>query len=56
MNAEGDAEYNAPFAVGAHSVVATYNGDQSYNKIARLRPSPSPSSKTRRNSSMALQI
>ena len=34
MNAEGDAEYNAPFAVGAHSVVATYNGDQSYNKIA----------------------
>jgi trimeric autotransporter adhesin len=33
MNAEGDAEYNAPFAVGAHSVVATYNGDQSYNKI-----------------------
>jgi len=33
MNAEGDAEYNAPFAVGTHSVVATYNGDQSYNKI-----------------------
>ncbi len=21
MNAEGDAEYNAPFAVGAHSVI-----------------------------------
>ncbi len=33
MNAEGDAEYNAPFAVGTHSVVATYNGDQSYNKV-----------------------
>ncbi len=31
INAEGDAEYNAPFAVGAHSVIATYNGDQSYN-------------------------
>ncbi len=32
VNAEGDAEYNAPFAVGTHSVVATYNGDQSYGK------------------------
>jgi trimeric autotransporter adhesin len=31
VNAEGDAEYNAPFAVGAHSVTAVYNGDQSYN-------------------------
>jgi subtilase family serine protease/uncharacterized membrane protein len=33
MNAEGDAEYNAPFSVGAHSVTAAYNGDQSYNKV-----------------------
>ena len=32
VNAEGDAEYNAPFAIGSHSVTATYNGDQSYNK------------------------
>jgi len=32
INAEGDAEYNAPFAVGAHTVSASYSGDQSYNK------------------------
>ncbi|MGO8934363.1 MAG: Ig-like domain repeat protein, partial [Terracidiphilus sp.] len=32
VNAEGDAEYNAPFAVGAHTVTANYNGDNSYNK------------------------
>ena len=31
VNAEGDAEYNAPFAVGTHSVTASYSGDQSYN-------------------------
>ncbi len=31
LNAEGDAEYNAPFSVGAHSVTAAYNGDKSYN-------------------------
>jgi trimeric autotransporter adhesin len=31
LNAEGDAEYNAPFSVGAHSVTAKYSGDQSYN-------------------------
>jgi len=31
LNAEGDAEYNAPFAVGAHSVTASYSGDKSYN-------------------------
>jgi hypothetical protein len=31
INAEGDAEYNAPFAIGAHSVTATYAGDDSYN-------------------------
>jgi trimeric autotransporter adhesin len=32
VNAEGDAEYNAPFAVGAHSVLVNYSGDNSYNK------------------------
>ena len=31
VNAEGDAEYNAPFAVGSHSVTASYSGDNSYN-------------------------
>ena len=30
INAEGDAEYNAPFAIGAHSVTASYAGDNSY--------------------------
>ncbi|MGA7339240.1 MAG: Ig-like domain repeat protein, partial [Terracidiphilus sp.] len=30
INAEGDAEYNAPFAVGTHSITATYAGDNSY--------------------------
>ncbi|HEX3662228.1 MAG TPA: protease pro-enzyme activation domain-containing protein [Acidobacteriaceae bacterium] len=30
LNAEGDAEYNAPFAVGSHSVTASYAGDNSY--------------------------
>ncbi len=32
INAEGDAEYNAPFGVGSHSVAASYSGDNSYNK------------------------
>jgi subtilase family serine protease len=32
INAEGDAEYNAPFAIGSHSVTASYAGDNSYNK------------------------
>ena len=32
INAEGDAEYNAPFSVGSHSVTASYSGDNSYNK------------------------
>jgi hypothetical protein len=32
LNAEGDAEYNAPFAIGSHSVAASYAGDSSYNK------------------------
>jgi len=34
INAEGDAEYNAPFGVGSHSVAASYSGDNSYNKSA----------------------
>jgi subtilase family serine protease len=32
INAEGDAEYNAPFALGSHSVAASYAGDNSYSK------------------------
>ncbi|MFZ0662797.1 MAG: protease pro-enzyme activation domain-containing protein [Acidobacteriaceae bacterium] len=32
VNAEGDAEYNAPWPVGSHSVTAAYSGDNSYNK------------------------
>jgi trimeric autotransporter adhesin len=31
VNAEGDAEFNAPFSVGTHSVTAAYSGDNSYN-------------------------
>jgi hypothetical protein len=31
VNAEGDAEYNAPWSVGSHSVTAKYSGDASYN-------------------------
>jgi hypothetical protein len=31
INAEGDAEFNAPFTVGSHTVKATYNGDNSYS-------------------------
>ncbi len=31
INAEGEAEFNAPFAVGAHSITATYAGDSSYS-------------------------
>ena len=30
VNTEGDAEYNPPLAIGAHSLSATYSGDQSY--------------------------
>ena len=30
VNAEGDAEYNPPLAIGSHSLSATYSGDQSY--------------------------
>jgi subtilase family serine protease len=31
LNAEGDAEYNAPFSTGSHSVTASYSGDRSYS-------------------------
>ncbi len=31
LNAEGDAEFNAPLAVGSHTVSAKYVGDNSYN-------------------------
>jgi len=31
INAEGDAEYNAPFTVGSHSVMASFAGDKSYS-------------------------
>lgn len=30
INSEGDAEFNAPFGVGNHSVTANYSGDSSY--------------------------
>ena len=30
INSEGDAEFNAPFGVGSHSVTANYSGDSSY--------------------------
>jgi subtilase family serine protease len=38
LNAEGDAEYNQPFSVGAHSVTANYNGDNSYNASTSAAP------------------
>jgi subtilase family serine protease len=38
LNAEGDAEYNAPFSVGAHSVTAAYYGDKSYNAAPATSP------------------
>jgi hypothetical protein len=31
LNSEGDAEYNAPWSVGSHSVTSKYSGDNSYN-------------------------
>jgi len=31
LSVKGEAEYNAPFSVGSHSVAAKYSGDQSYN-------------------------
>ncbi len=38
INNEGDAEYNAPFSVGAHSVTAAYAGDKSYNAATTTAP------------------
>lgn len=38
LNNEGEAEYNAPFAIGAHSVTAAYAGDKSYNAAANTSP------------------
>ena len=38
LNAEGDAEINAPFAVGSHSITAAYSGDFSYNKSSSASP------------------
>jgi subtilase family serine protease len=32
LNDESDAEYNAPWAIGSHSITASYSGDNSYNK------------------------
>ena len=32
VNTEGDAEFNAPFSIGTHTVSASYSGDNSYNK------------------------
>ncbi len=34
MNTAGDAELNAPFAIGSHAVTASYNGDASYTAAA----------------------
>jgi hypothetical protein len=34
LNAEGSAELDAPWSLGAHSVTASYSGDQSYNASA----------------------
>jgi subtilase family serine protease len=31
INVEGDAEFNAPFSIGTHTVSASYSGDSSYN-------------------------
>ena len=31
INAEGDAEYTGPYAMGPHSITAAYPGDASYN-------------------------
>lgn len=38
LNNEGEAEYNAPFAVGSHSVIAAYAGDKSYGAAANSSP------------------
>jgi trimeric autotransporter adhesin len=38
LNNEGEAEYNAPFSVGSHSVTAAFAGDKSYNAAANSSP------------------
>jgi hypothetical protein len=38
MNTAGDAELNAPFAVGTHAVTASYNGDNSYTAAVSTAP------------------
>ena len=38
LNAEGDAEFNAPFSVGTHAVTASYAGDKSYNAAPATSP------------------
>jgi subtilase family serine protease len=38
LNNEGDAEYNAPFSVGTHSVTASYAGDKSYGAAPTTLP------------------
>jgi len=40
INAEGDAEFNAPWGVGSHSVTANYSGDQSYTASSGAPVSP----------------
>jgi trimeric autotransporter adhesin len=40
INVEGDAEYSAPFAIGTHSVTASYSGDLSYNAPAAATAIP----------------
>jgi hypothetical protein len=38
LNADGEAEYNAPYAVGAHSLTASYAGDNSYSASTDSSP------------------
>jgi trimeric autotransporter adhesin len=38
LNTAGDAEFNAPFAVGTHAVTAGYGGDASYTAAATTAP------------------
>lgn len=40
INAEGDAEYNAPWSIGSHSVTANYSGDASYNPSSGAPTNP----------------
>lgn len=38
LNNEGEAEYNAPFSIGAHSLTAAYAGDKSYGAAPTTSP------------------